>query len=300
MREEKQINLRKAIFEVIAFFDLFDYFPNSFDIYRFLSLKSDQKEIENVLLLMQADSRIHSMEGSFSLREERFEYLTKNKRYLNIEKKLNICKKVSRIFSFIPWIKFIGLGNVIGSNNFKKKGDLDFFIVTAKNRVWLVRLLVVFITMILRLRPTKNNHQDKICLSFFVSEYRLNLDSLMIEKDIYMKYWLASLIPLYEKGDSYVKLISKNSWLFDFFPNWDKIILYPRFFIRKNVFVGSFSFLDYIESFLMLWQIKRLPKELKDDESKNVVYNKDVIKLHSNDRREQYRDKYFKKISNEI
>jgi hypothetical protein len=41
----------------------------------------------------------------------------------------------------IPWISFIGVGNVIGANNAKNESDIDFFIITRpKNRIWISSL----------------------------------------------------------------------------------------------------------------------------------------------------------------
>jgi hypothetical protein len=47
--------------------------------------------------------------------------------------------------------------------------DIDLFVVTEKNRLWLVRILITIIFSVLMVRKTKTKHKKRFCLSFFVT-----------------------------------------------------------------------------------------------------------------------------------
>jgi hypothetical protein len=114
----------------------------------------------------------------------------------------------------------IALTNNMGENNFREEGDLDFFIVTAKDRIWTTRFFMNSLLEILGLRPKKNNKKDKICSGFFITEDNLNLQSIALRPyDIYLIYWIHFLIPLYDREKIYEKFLKTNNWTREFLPN---------------------------------------------------------------------------------
>jgi predicted nucleotidyltransferase len=61
-------------------------------------------------------------------------------------------KKTEKYLKFIKWIpglRMVGIGNSVSMNSASKNSDIDLLIVTDKNRMWLVRILVTLIFQIL-------------------------------------------------------------------------------------------------------------------------------------------------------
>jgi len=50
---------------------------------------------------------------------------------------------------WIPGLRMVGIGNSVSMNSASKNSDIDLFIVTDKNRMWLVRILVTLIFQVL-------------------------------------------------------------------------------------------------------------------------------------------------------
>jgi len=344
---KKQTELEEAIVWTIAFFDLFSYPLTVFEIWKYLDVNAELSEILEVLDGMTEKSPLPSLlrgqkipptpfaergqeifPVSFAERgqiEEKngFYFLAgrgeiikeRMARYNYTDKKFRRAVWVAKIFKFVPWIKMIAIGNIIGAHNLKKESDIDFFIITEANRIWLTRFFCVSITKILGLRPKPEKTQNKICLSFFASEEEMNLERLMlyseasqdsiaslqndrVERDIYFIYWLAGLAPIYDRDNIFSEFINKNDWLKNYLPNWK----FSGISCCHDAGRGfSWFYRDVVDMFLSGLekkveeiQLEIMPEQIKDimNMDSRVVVSDKIIKLHLNDRREEYREKF--------
>ncbi len=287
---------------MIAFFDMFDYALTDWEIWRMLGVKCEFFEVVEALENM--GSRAARKNGFYFFSGRDKNIIERLNRYNFADRKFKRAVSVSKIFRFIPWIKMIAVGNLLGSHNLKDGSDIDFFIVAEDRRIWLARFFCAGIAKIAGWRPKHNDSRDKICLSFYVSESALDLKGLMIKQktDIYFIYWLAGLAPVYDAGKIYEKLIADNLWLKNHLPNWRPGVQSRQ--RRVKPFLSGFCHdaIDFLigglEPQFKKPQIKFLPPKLKNLMNKDtrVVVDDKIIKLHANDRREEYAIKYEKKI----
>lgn len=221
---------------------------------------------------------------------------TRMKRYNYASRKFKKAMFFSRLFKFVPWVKMIAIGNIIGPNNMRNAGDIDFFIITERKRIWMTRAMCVLIAKLLRARPDLYKTRDTICLSFYATEDNLDLTELTYGKsDYYFLYWLACLLPVYDTKNFYKKLINENKWLISQLPNWKKGIVSEKRKIkpRKSVFYHDIidMFIGGLEPWAKKKQLQIMPESLAraiNHPSKAVVINDKFLKLHVNDRREEY------------
>jgi len=316
--------IKEAIVKTIAFFDMFDYPLTVFELWQFINIECQFREIEEVLNKGDLGDRIEGKQGFYFLTGRSKIIKTKMERYYYTNLKFKRALRVSRIFKFIPWIKMIAVSNIIGANNMKREGDIDLFIITEKNKTWLTRFFCASLMKLLGLRPKPGKEQDKICLNFFISEEAMDLQGLMLDNvnigislpgsdrasgngrtlvDIYFIYWLAGLAPIYNKDNTYQKFIkANNSWVKEFLPNWQPVKVSNRRKLDSNfskfykdiidLFIGG------LEKDIKKLQLKLMPENLKRliNKDSRVVINDQVLKLHAKDRREGYREKWRQRI----
>ncbi|MFH1427934.1 MAG: hypothetical protein ABIG60_05425 [Patescibacteria group bacterium] len=328
-QEKTDLNFKEAIVKTVAFFDMFDYPLTLFEIWQLVPTKCDLMDIISGLTALKAVKPLVEEKDGFYFLIGREEIIKiRLKRYNLTDKKFKKAIFIARIFKIIPWIKLIAVGNIIGSHNLARKSDIDLFIITESKRVWITRFFCVLITKAFGLRPKSGKKRNKICLSFFISEEALNIKELMLVKslhykqtlfkelegyqalpednyfyhDIYFIYWLPGLVPIYDTSHIYKKFILANSWLEEFLPNWSANSLNYQRQVKKS---NSWFYHDVVDlllggldSRLQEKQINIMPKELINilNQDTRVVATENIIKLHANDRREEYRDKYNKKI----
>jgi len=309
VRAEENKAVKKAILKTVAFFDLFDYPLTSYEIWRYLLFVNTS--LDNVIENLDDQENIKNISnknGFYFLINRENIIKTRHNRYNFSYHKQKIAKKIAKIFRLIPWIKMIAVGNIVGSHNLKDESDIDLFIITKKSRIWLTRFFCVLIIKVLNLRPQKNNKRNKICLSFFISEQNLNLQELVLTKelnnkdiDIYFIYWLIGLVVIYDSDIVYKNFVQDNNWLDKYLPNYSfkqkNLIDIEK--IEKIKSSNINKFLNFLEDVVKKIQLKIMPDELKNIKNKNtsVVVNDQIIKLHLDDRREEIKNNFAKKMN---
>jgi len=307
MLEAVQVKkIKKEIIKVIVFFDMFDYPVTEFELWRFLGVKCSLRKIMEVMsdkeFLRKHDIEKKNSFYFFASRSYIIE--TRNARYNYTDRKFKIAIRVAKLFRFIPWIKMISIGNIVGSNNLDNNGDIDFFIITEKNRVWISRLFCACLMAMFRMRPSPGNEKDKVCLSFFIDTEMVDLEKIKFSKDdIYFNYWIAGVKPIYDKDQTYLEFIKKNNWIKDVFPNWQeaKSVYFRDVKSRSSKFYDDivdllFGGLNYK---LQNWQIKMMPDILKKMMNKDtrVIIKERILKLHVNDRRDKIKERFIRRLN---
>lgn len=310
--------LEKNIFKTIVWFDIFDYPLTAWEIYKWgYGKKSDIKnQISNIKESLEKSEELKKLisykDGFYFLKWRDDLVKIRKERYLLAEKKYKKLLKITNILTHLPFVKLIAVADGLSYSNSKEGDDIDLFIITSKNRIWLVRFLSILILKFLKVRPTLSDKKDKICLNFFITEENLNLKKICLSEkndlpDIYFIYWLAWLYPIYTEGDIWEKFVEANYWIKKYLSNYypqesisrRKIILKPiyRFFKRFCEKIHSKSFNGLSEKFYRWLQLKIMPKHLKEITNKNtsVIINDQILKFHDKDRREEYRKKIYEK-----
>lgn len=329
--EENKIKLEKAILRTVAFFDLFNFPLADFEVWKWLwtdfasgpiSFKGVEPpshnislpEVKSILENGGLNSAVETKNGFYFLRGRSETVETRMVRYNYAGRKFARAVRVAKLLRFIPWIKMIAVGNIIGANNMQDDGDIDLFIVAAGKRIWITRFFAVAFMAVLNLRPQAGDTRDKICLSFFVSEEAMDLERLMLnnsplphfdkrgkeESDIYFVYWLAGLVPIYKIGDVYGKFMEANSWLKNYLPNWRRVepARWRRASSMPEIYRLTAGICGFLEPIFKKAQLKVLPRAIKEMANKDmrVVVDDKILKFHTNDRREEYREKWEKQI----
>lgn len=131
--------------------------------------------------------------------------------------KIDKATKIANLLSKIPTIKLICATGSIAIDNAKPDADLDLFIVTANNALWLTRPIVFVLLKTLRLRrttklPEHNSKKvkDKVCDNLWIDESALEIPES--KRNLYTAHEVLQAKPLFDRGDYYQKFIHANSW----------------------------------------------------------------------------------------
>ncbi len=280
--------LNETIIQVIVFFDLFDFPVTAYEIWHYLE---KQIRFQDIIRTLEITPEIETSNGFFFLPGRAEIIKTRQVRHNYFLRKYKIAQRFVRCFSYLPFIKVITLSNSIGQFNLRDGSDIDFFIITSARRIWLTRLFCAGIAKILNRRPTPKNKKDKICLSFYISEENLNLDSLqMVNGDPYFYFWLRSLVLLYNKDRVYENFLNANS-----LPLME-IVSKPLDTIAptKQKKTGLNSSVNYLEQVAKRVQLIVMSPALKKamNNSVGVVISDNILKLYLFDKRLEYAEKY--------
>jgi hypothetical protein len=170
---------------------------------------------------------------------------------------LKKAEKAGRLISAFPFIKGVAISGSLSKYYADDHADVDFFIITNRNRLWIARTFLHLFKKLTFLF----NMQDLFCMNYFIDES----EPVILEKNIYTATEVTTILPV--RGiDSFETFFEANNWTKNFLPN--KNIYFPevkevkknwmRFLIEKtlNNRIG-----DSLDSYLMKltaksWNVK--------------------------------------------
>lgn len=166
--------------------------------------------------------------------------------------KLEKARHLLRYLKYIPWIRFAAVSGSVSFMSADEDDDIDIFLVTARNRLWITRAfeLILFRMLGVRRRYSDTDVRDRICINYYITE-----DSLDLKKSRGGSFFTALEIlmmkPVY-KGNYYQRLLSANTWVKEFFPG---ITIEDFRDIDQKRIVGISFVIDVLDRIAMWLQI---------------------------------------------
>ncbi|MDD5749895.1 MAG: hypothetical protein PHO91_03890 [Patescibacteria group bacterium] len=301
MSKRASKNLEQAIIKTLAFFDIFNYPLTELEIYKWLYAPKKHYSLGEISSALSTSdflrSQLSLQEGFYNLKGRDHIYLQRKQNNNLAERKFRRARTLAKIYRFIPFVRMIAVCNSLAYSNAKESSDIDFFIISRKNTIWLARFFTILFIKFLGLRPEPDDKQDSFCLSFFVDEGDLNIFSSRLgENDIYYPYWVASLLPIYNPDGLYEKFLAANSWYKDYLPH-----SYPNQFAKETestfwsktvgkIIFGLFTLPIWrqpLYSYLRQMQIKIIGNNLKElvNVDSRVIVSESMLKFYPNDNR---------------
>jgi len=293
--------LKQAIITTVSYFDIFSIPLKTEDIQKFL-FRTSASEMDVLIILkrLQGEGLIQEKDNYWFLKGRQKIIKIHQKRTVVSEKKLKRAKFYAKLLGFVPFVGSVSVCNSLSYHNAKKSSDIDLFIITKKNRLWISRTLSHILFKILGIKRPRNVEKspNKFCLSFFLSQDNLNLDRIYARPfDPYLSFWIAGLIPVFG-FKSFKKFINKNIWYRQDLPGHffslkikseKGVVGYLRFILEKllNLFGAS-----QIDKWLYKWQAKRVLEEADSSEiGVGIIAKREILKTHAKDMRRKYREK---------
>lgn len=256
-----------------------------------------QRDVERVAENIIQSGRVIEYRGRAVLRGYESSIAEHEARRALFHGKLRKAKNVTRMLARLGGVRFVALCNTTALAHARADSDLDFFVIVKSGSIWQTRLLSALPYKILRRRPGEARAaEDAVCLSFFLDETSLDLEGLQIAKDgrvsdPYLRYWFLSLLPLFDDGIS-ERLWKENRWVTDRHGLAPKWITHPDLRIEKpfpRIPTGA-----AIERAAKRFQTKSFPEAIRKAANKtsDVVIHDRMLKFHTKDRREEFRDAY--------
>ncbi len=213
--------VEKAILKTLIYADIFDYPLTVFEIHKWLiGRKVTLRQVEKTIEGLKGKGKVKS-QGEYYFLSERDGLVVKRKRReKRSEQYLRKTRILTQILRLVPWIKLVGVSGGLAVENADRSDDIDLFIITGKNRLWISRLLVLGLLSLTGQRRKVGDFGRKIagklCINTLLEEDRL----AQISKDIYLAHEVLQMRPLWYRNGIYSKYLLDNEWAFKFLPNW--------------------------------------------------------------------------------
>jgi hypothetical protein len=198
-----------AIIATLAYSDIFDYPLTLNEIHRYLILEGAPcSAISKAFSQHKLRKYISLQHGYYVLRGREHLVQKRVKRGKNSELLWPIAFKYAWLIANLPYVRMVGITGSLSRNNVHSTSDIDFFIVSQHNRVWVSRLLVFIIQKLGSLRNIR------LCPNYIISERNLAFQ----EQNLFTAYQLSQLIPITQIS-TYLRIWRKNPWIKQLLPN---------------------------------------------------------------------------------
>ena len=122
-------------------------------------------------------------------------------------------EKYIRKISWIPGLRMIAVVNSLSMYATHESSDIDLFVITAKNRMWFVRVLITLVFWLYGVWRYGEDVAGNFCLSFFIEEDAMDMSRIALEDDIYLFFWISYMRPILVVGDTWDRFLAENTWV---------------------------------------------------------------------------------------
>jgi len=245
--------------EVLAYFDIFNHPLTKVEIKNLTNKDCDRLIKANVL---------HEFKGYYSLNKNVKELVVERlKKEKEAEKYIRKLPFFVSLISYFPFVRGIAISGSLSKGVMYSDGDIDYFIVTAANRLWICRSFLVLFKKVFLL-----NSKKYFCVNYFVDENNLEIP----DRNMFTAVEISYLIPVYN-NQVMNQLLQKNSWTKDYFSDFQHPFTFPlKTNSRKRKNGLEIIIHDSIANKLDLWLMK---KTFKRWSNKFKNFNADKFEL---------------------
>lgn len=212
-KETTQTALSKeqySVFSCLCYFDIFDYPMRLEEIQAHCSLVLDLNVVSECLEDLQDCNLVFSKDGYYlksnSLERSISRRLKSEKRFTT---KLTQIKKYTQLVAKFPFVEFVGVSGSCARGLFEKTGDVDYFIITQPNRLWVARTLLVLYKKLFLF-----NSHTYFCVNYFVDSEHLEIP----DKNIFVAHEILAISPV-NNQELFDRFKQANNWVLEYLPN---------------------------------------------------------------------------------
>jgi hypothetical protein len=203
--------MKSSILKVLAYFDLFDYPVTADEILFFMD-----REVSLIDLKAELEALTHKgllfPDGNFyALRQDPELAIRRIRGNHHADELLKIAARISRQLYLFPYVRGIGISGSLSKHFADEQADIDYFIITRRNRLWIARTLMHLFKKMNYLR----NRQNWYCMNYYVDEEALEIK----EKNIFTATEMITLLPASGNG-GLARFFDANDWTTHYFPHY--------------------------------------------------------------------------------
>lgn len=297
----KKVNINKkhkAILQAVLYFDIFKYPLKEAEILENCCVQIRAEELKVLLSELLTYGYLKQVKDYFMPHWADVDNVPRRENgNARADEMMKEAYARSRKASRLPFIKGLCISGSLSKNYFDDKSDVDFFVITKANRLWICRSLFVVFYKLLR-----ESKKKFYCLNYFISEADLRID----DKNVFVATELAHLIPTFGY-EQYKQLLKSNLWYKDWIGNKTehdgKGCIEEKKGFGKRLIEGFFagSFGNWCDEFLQKETARRWEKRHSGDIDKKQFEVRYRSRKHVAKRHEKgYQDKVLNALSEKI
>lgn len=200
-------NYHHNIIKPLAYFDIFHYPLNEAEIQAYTGI--EPAAVASALQELTAQQIIFSLDGFYALENKPQLAETRCKANALAALRMKTAAKSAAIIARFPYVQAVAVSGSLSKKFADEKTDIDFFIITSPNRLWIARTLL----HLLKKLSFLTGSQNLFCMNYFVDTEGLEI----VEQNIFTATEIVTLIPMFG-GETLASFMEANQWIATYFP----------------------------------------------------------------------------------
>ncbi len=197
----------EAIFQAVAYADIFDYPLSAQEIYRYLpGLAANFSKV--IEILQRKKTGLGCQDGFYTLPGREALTVVRRQREQVAVRLWPQALRYGKMISRLPFVRMVAVTGALAMNNVEPNADIDYLIVTEPGHIWLTRAQVLLLGRFTSLQGAT------LCPNYLISLRTL----IFPDHTLYAAHEIAQMIPL-AGLDVYEDIRRQNSWVQKFLPN---------------------------------------------------------------------------------
>ncbi len=296
---EKLSEQEIAVFSCLAYFDIFNHPLKCEEIIDFCGVSIDAVQALSSLDKLIGKSLVSKKDDYYFLNSAALSNCEKrilaNQNALLKEAKV---RKYAKLIAKFPFVQGLCISGSFSKGLLESDGDIDYFIITRPDRLWICRTLLIAFKKIFLF----NSHKY-FCVNYFVDSANLNIP----DKNIFVATEIKTLLPTYNSF-LFKHFLTSNDWTNEYLPNKKETnYSFCSDEIRKPVISNlisktlNSSLGDRIDNFCFKLTLKRWKMKFPDfsinDFDLNLRSRKNVSKHHPRGFQKKVLEAYKEKLN---
>jgi hypothetical protein len=205
--------LESSILRTLLYFDIFHHPLRAEEIRKYLRDGEVEEEAFSATLrslqhrrLVSAGYDFYSVRPVDELAKRRLDGETR------AVKAMKTARKYAGLMAAFPFVRGVFISGSLSKGTMSPEADIDYFIVTHPERLWLARTLLVGFKKIFLF-----NSRKYFCVNYFVTSDNLEIP----DRNIFTATEAATLIPLYNNS-LYESFLRSNKWIHAYYPHFSR------------------------------------------------------------------------------
>lgn len=203
--------VQQAVLSALSYFHVFLYPLTKEEIWKFLPQSTSPESFDTALSELETAGIVYHINNFYSLDEHEWIVNRRIEGNKMSKKKLKKAMQISRFLGMFPFVEAVCISGSLSKDFAFKDSDLDYFIITAPNRLWTARNFLHLFRKITFLVGA----QHSFCMNYFISLQNPEISP----QNVYTAIELATLKVAYaNKGTAELAQINRE-WITKYLPN---------------------------------------------------------------------------------
>lgn len=271
--QQKEKQIREGILDLLAYFAVWDLRLDFDTLYSYLQVRSGHLAVKKQLSSLQKSGKVRLVGSKYGLIKHT--YPDQQKFQSDQQLLLKKAKRWSYLIRVLPSVKSIAVINSTAYGNVHAQSDIDLFIITAPNRIFLTKGILMYGLKILRQLEDQKTSAGRFSLGMF-----LTTKGIKMEKDIMkvnepdLVYRMITGIPVYGE-QAWYSILKSSPYLYEKLPNYT----WPKMSMR--VYGAGLRFLDRVDNIGYHRHLRHTSRQAKSHHPDAFIrVRPDVVNLH--------------------